>query len=156
MWEAFAAQKLLTIFQQKILTNFTFLLSYRFEALVEREWLQAGHPFGERCAKSAHAITKNRQESPVFLLFLDCVWQVVKHETYTLNVLKMQIVWQTVKALMRLLPGQFGLVPGFPRSGKNKMKFFPGQGKVREFCGWPGKFRKDWESQGKVREFENK
>ena len=22
------------------------------------------------------------------------------------------------------------------------MKLFPGQGKVREFCGWPGKFRK--------------
>ena len=31
-----------------------------------------------------------------------------------------------------------------------------GQGKVREFCGWPGKFRKDLESQGKVREFENR
>ena len=29
------------------------------------------------------------------------------------------------------------------------MKFFPGQGKVREFYGWPGKFRKDLESQGK-------
>ena len=37
-----------------------------------------------------------------------------------------------------------------------KRKFFPGQGKVREFCGWPGKFRKDFESQEKVREFENK
>ena len=37
-----------------------------------------------------------------------------------------------------------------------KMNFFPGQGKVREFCGWSGKFRKDLESQGKVREFENK
>ena len=36
------------------------------------------------------------------------------------------------------------------------MKFFPGQGKVREFYGWPGKVRKDLESQGKVREFENK
>ena len=34
------------------------------------------------------------------------------------------------------------------------MKSFPGQGKVREFCGWSGKFRKDLESQGKVREFE--
>ena len=43
-----------------------------------------------------------------------------------------------------------------PRSGKKirKMKFFPGQEKVWEFCGWPGKFRKDLESQGKVREFE--
>lgn len=48
----------------------------RFEALVEREWLQAGHPFNERCAKSAFAVSKNRQEAPVFLLFLDCVWQV--------------------------------------------------------------------------------
>ena len=36
------------------------------------------------------------------------------------------------------------------------MNFFPGQGKVREFCGWSGKFRKDFESQGKVQEFESK
>ena len=36
------------------------------------------------------------------------------------------------------------------------MPIIPGQGEVREFCGWPGKFRKDLESQGKVREFENK
>ena len=28
------------------------------------------------------------------------------------------------------------------------MRFFPGQGKGREFCEWPGKFRKDLESQG--------
>ena len=47
---------------------------------------------------------------------------------------------------------------GLPRSGKNiwKKNFFLGQGKVREFCGWPGKLRKDLESQGKVRKFENK
>ena len=39
---------------------------------------------------------------------------------------------------------------GLPWSGKNiwKMKFFPDQGKVREFCRWPEKFRKDLESQG--------
>ena len=35
-------------------------------------------------------------------------------------------------------------------------EFFPGQGKVREFCGWSRKFRKGLESQGKVGEFENK
>ena len=47
---------------------------------------------------------------------------------------------------------------GLPRSGKNiwKMKFFPGQGRVKEFCEWSGKFRKDLESQAKIREFENK
>lgn len=49
---------------------------HRFEALVEREWLQAGHPFQDRCVKSAFAVTKQRKEAPVFLLFLDCVWQV--------------------------------------------------------------------------------
>ena len=27
-------------------------------------------------------------------------------------------------------------------------EFFSGQGKVREFCGWPGKFRKDLDNQG--------
>ena len=65
----------------------------------------------------------------------------------------------TVTALARTVPPAvpgkvcFILRTGLPRSGKNiwKMKFFPGQGKVRELCGWSGKFRKDLESQGKVR-----
>ncbi|KAL8589142.1 Myotubularin-related protein 9 [Nucella lapillus] len=47
-----------------------------FEALIEREWVQAGHPFRFRCAKSAYAISKQRHESPVFILFMDCVWQI--------------------------------------------------------------------------------
>ena len=40
------------------------------------------------------------------------------------------------------------VITWLPGSGKNvrKMKFFPDQGKVREFCGWAGKFRKDLES----------
>ena len=50
------------------------------------------------------------------------------------------------------------IIASYMLQGKNiwKMKFFPGQGKVREFFGWSGKFRKDLESQEKVREFENK
>ena len=36
-----------------------------------------------------------------------------------------------------------------------KMKFFPSQGKVREFGFESGKFAKSAESQGKVREFQN-
>ena len=49
-------------------------------------------------------------------------------------------------------------IAGLQWPGKNtwKMKFFSGEGKVREFCGWSGKFRKDLESQGKVWEFGNK
>lgn len=54
-----------------------------FEALIEREWLQAGHPFATRCKHSAFApsifgTTDKREYSPVFLLFLDCVWQIIQ------------------------------------------------------------------------------
>lgn len=38
--------------------------------------LQAGHPFQQRCAQSAYSNSKQKWEAPVFLLFLDCVWQI--------------------------------------------------------------------------------
>ncbi|NWX58623.1 MTMR9 protein, partial [Promerops cafer] len=47
-----------------------------FQALVVREWLQAGHPFQQRCAQSAYSNSKQKWEAPVFLLFLECVWQI--------------------------------------------------------------------------------
>ncbi|ELU07118.1 hypothetical protein CAPTEDRAFT_168491 [Capitella teleta] len=46
------------------------------EALIEREWLHGGHPFADRCSKSAFATSRQRMESPVFLLFLDSIWQI--------------------------------------------------------------------------------
>ncbi|XP_033640432.1 myotubularin-related protein 9-like isoform X2 [Asterias rubens] len=49
-----------------------------FEALVEREWVQSGHPFASRCAKSAYAGSKHKHTGPVFLLFLDCVGQILQ------------------------------------------------------------------------------
>lgn len=49
-----------------------------FEALVEREWLQAGHPFSTRCLCGAFASsnTRTKDQSPTFLMFLDCVYQI--------------------------------------------------------------------------------
>ena len=49
-----------------------------FEALVEREWLQAGHPFATRSKHSAFTMpsTRTREQSPIFLVFLDCVFQI--------------------------------------------------------------------------------
>lgn len=38
--------------------------------------LQAGHPFQQRCAHSAYSHARLQQESPIFLLLLDCVWQL--------------------------------------------------------------------------------
>ncbi|XP_028857836.1 myotubularin-related protein 9 [Denticeps clupeoides] len=49
-----------------------------FQALVEREWLQAGHPFQHRCAQSAYSSGKLHGEAPIFLLFLDCTWQILR------------------------------------------------------------------------------
>lgn len=37
---------------------------------------QAGHPFQQRCAHSAYAQGRPKHEAPLFLLFLDCVWQL--------------------------------------------------------------------------------
>uniref|UniRef100_A0A8C6TU68 Zgc:154055 n=1 Tax=Neogobius melanostomus TaxID=47308 RepID=A0A8C6TU68_9GOBI len=47
-----------------------------FLCLLEREWVQAGHPFQQRCFHSAYSHARLQQESPVFLLMLDCVWQL--------------------------------------------------------------------------------
>lgn len=50
-----------------------------FQMLVEKEFISFGHPFLLRCA---HGQDKaNRQEdqmSPIFMQFLDCVWQVAR------------------------------------------------------------------------------
>lgn len=47
-----------------------------FQALIDREWIQAGHPFQLRSAHSAFSHARLRHEAPVFLLFLDCCWQL--------------------------------------------------------------------------------
>lgn len=49
-----------------------------FEALIEREWLQAGHPFATRCKHSAYTMssTRTKEQAPIFLVFLDCVYQI--------------------------------------------------------------------------------
>eukprot|EP00013_Stygamoeba_regulata_P018326 CAMPEP_0177679270 /NCGR_PEP_ID=MMETSP0447-20121125/29505_1 /TAXON_ID=0 /ORGANISM="Stygamoeba regulata, Strain BSH-02190019" /LENGTH=1069 /DNA_ID=CAMNT_0019188433 /DNA_START=92 /DNA_END=3301 /DNA_ORIENTATION=- len=47
-----------------------------FQILVEKEWLSLGFPFADRCA---HLRSSNEtQESPTFLLFLDCFWQIME------------------------------------------------------------------------------
>ncbi|KAM6294223.1 myotubularin-related protein 11 [Aegotheles albertisi] len=47
-----------------------------FQSLIQREWVAAGHPFPHRLG----LLRRNspREEAPVFLLFLDCTWQLVQ------------------------------------------------------------------------------
>ena len=47
-----------------------------FEALVEREWLQGGHPFWSRNSRGAQNNPLTVNCVPTFLLFLDCVFQI--------------------------------------------------------------------------------
>jgi myotubularin-related protein 1/2 len=50
-----------------------------FKVVVEKEWCSFGHQFQMRCAHSQDRTTRQEDQfSPVFLQFLDCVWQVVK------------------------------------------------------------------------------
>lgn len=47
--------------------------------------LQAGHPFHLRCAHSAYSHARLKQEAPLFLLFLDCVWQLSRQFPFSLE-----------------------------------------------------------------------
>lgn len=51
-----------------------------FEALIEREWIQAGYPFVQRHQRSAlsNPVTRTKESSPTFLLFIDCTWQIMQ------------------------------------------------------------------------------
>ncbi|XP_014746762.1 PREDICTED: myotubularin-related protein 11 [Sturnus vulgaris] len=46
-----------------------------FQSLVQREWVAAGHPFPRRLGLLCRDTP--REEAPVFLLFLDCTWQLL-------------------------------------------------------------------------------
>ncbi|XP_061112044.1 myotubularin-related protein 11-like [Conger conger] len=44
-----------------------------FQGLVQKEWVVAGHPF---LSRGNYYQNRDREEAPVFLLFLDSVWQL--------------------------------------------------------------------------------
>ena len=52
----------------------------RFEALIEREWVQAGYPFVQRHQRSAlsNPALRTKENAPTFLLFIDCTWQIMQ------------------------------------------------------------------------------
>lgn len=66
-------------FNQPFATRLTSFMN-RFEALVEREWIQAGYPFVTRHLRSALSspASRGRDCAPSFLLFADCTWQIMQ------------------------------------------------------------------------------
>lgn len=59
-----------------LIAYFVSLFCLGLQALVEREWLQAGYPFQMRHAKSCYSNARTKNQQPTFLLFLDCVYQL--------------------------------------------------------------------------------
>jgi hypothetical protein len=54
-----------------------------FIILLEKDWLNFGHPFKIRCGHGADKQTRQDEEiSPIFLQFMDCVYQLVKSYHY--------------------------------------------------------------------------
>lgn len=45
-----------------------------FQILIQKEWLQIGHPFSKR--NQAFLYGDKENEGPVFIQWLDCVYQV--------------------------------------------------------------------------------
>ncbi|XP_050502906.1 myotubularin-related protein 9 [Diabrotica virgifera virgifera] len=46
------------------------------QALIEREWIQAGHPFQTRHQKFCFTSSRSKGIQPTFLIFLDCIHQL--------------------------------------------------------------------------------
>lgn len=47
-----------------------------FQVLVEKEWLNFGHKFGDRCGHGVGS-DDNNERCPVFLQWLDCIYQIL-------------------------------------------------------------------------------
>lgn len=52
-----------------------FRSKYGFQSLIQKEWVAMGHQFAYRMG---HILDKDVEFSPIFLLFLDCVWQLLQ------------------------------------------------------------------------------
>lgn len=67
-----------------------------FQTLIQKEWVNLGHPFSDRIG---HIYNGNSIErSPLFLLFLDCVWQLLQQfpEEFEFSETFLTSLWDSV------------------------------------------------------------
>ncbi|KAK2180751.1 hypothetical protein NP493_427g01041 [Ridgeia piscesae] len=65
-----------------------------FQALVEREWVALGHHFADRCGL---VTSPDTEQCPVFLLFLDCCWQLLQQfpSAFQFSEMYLAVLWDT-------------------------------------------------------------
>lgn len=66
-----------------------------FQVLIQKEWVALGHPFSDRMG---HVYSKQADKSPIFLLFLDCVWQTLQQfpESFEFSETFLTTIWDAV------------------------------------------------------------
>jgi myotubularin-related protein 1/2 len=85
-----------------------------FAILIEKEWCSFGHQFGMRCS---HGTPSNNETSPVFLLFCDCVFQIIRQcpSVFEFNEVNNNIInisYVTNKVERSIFKGFFGRTYG--------------------------------------------
>ncbi|CAH1798079.1 unnamed protein product [Owenia fusiformis] len=65
-----------------------------FQSLIQKEWIAMGHPFLTRCG---HITSQDIEKSPVFLIFLDCVWQLTQNfpTSFQFTEIYLTILWDS-------------------------------------------------------------
>ncbi|RUS88205.1 hypothetical protein EGW08_004037 [Elysia chlorotica] len=68
-----------------------------FQSLVQREWVIMGHPFQQRLGLIWTPDTSEAEQVPVFLLFLDCVWQLLQQfpSSFAFTETYLTVLWDT-------------------------------------------------------------
>lgn len=65
------------------------------QTLIQKDWVSLGHPFSDRMG---HVFSVNSEKSPIFLLFLDCVWQLLQQfpENFEYSETFLTTIWDSV------------------------------------------------------------
>ncbi|KAH9520425.1 Myotubularin- protein 10 [Bulinus truncatus] len=69
-----------------------------FQSLVQREWVVMGHPFQKRLNLVWNYNSSETEQAPIFLLFLDCVWQLLQQfpSSFSFTETYLTSLWDTV------------------------------------------------------------
>ena len=67
-----------------------------FETLLRKEWLCFGHRFGSRERTTSE--TSQSEQAPIFLQFIDCVWQLMRQFPLSFEVCCQLRCWDSLSA----------------------------------------------------------